>query len=84
MDADFAVRLTGIVAKEMVAGRREPERMSAALEGMLRSTAFMISIMSGGDPKVASTLLEGSIAYLTDTTTGFGPLSQLFAEPEGD
>ena len=71
--ADFEAELARLCSREMIAARRDPERLGAMVEHLSHSLSFTIAIGAGGDPQVAQKLMTGVESYLYDSVTGMAP-----------
>ena len=70
----FGDRIAALVAKEGSLGKRDPERMAAAVEALVGSLVLMIAIATRGDPEGMNTMLEGATAYAFERASETGKL----------
>lgn len=73
----FADKISALASAEAVKARRDPERMSAAIEALASALALLAAAGTGGDPAGMNTMLEGATAYAFERSGDFAKVVRM-------
>ena len=76
--SSFADRLSALVSGEMVAAKRDPDRMAEVVERLSAALGFSVALMARGDAKAIDELMTGAEAYAHSEAVEKAPLATLF------